>query len=141
MTLNGLDCTEYVNGLKNLSQSEQRIKVAYSQDFITNLLRDKHTDFEWKMEHKLSEKSDSIDIYGNRNNEIIIIELDKWRADQVAKKLISRTALMIDKKIEFISLCYAGTDRISKPECLKFFRCGNIIQLKLNNYYSCMVIE
>jgi hypothetical protein len=141
LTLTDLDCSEYVNDLTSLSQSEQRIKVEYLQDFITNLLKNKHSDFEWKTEYKVSEKRDSIDIYGKRNNEIIIIELDKWRADQVAKKLISRTALMIDKKIGFISLCYAGTDRMSKPECLKFFRYGNIIQSKLNNYYAGMIIE
>jgi hypothetical protein len=48
---------------------------------------------------------------------------------------------MIDKKIGFISLCYSGTDRMSKPECLKYFRYGNIIQSKLNNYYAGMIIE
>jgi len=141
MTLKDLDCSGYVKGLTSLSQSKQKIKVEYLQKFITNLLEKEHPGFEWKTEYKVSEKRDSIDIYGNRNDEIVIIELDKWRADQVAKKLISRTALMIDKKIGFISLCYAGTDRMSKPECLKFFRYGNIIQSKLNNYYAGIIIE
>lgn len=141
MTLNNLNCTEYVNGLTDLSQPEQRIKVEKLQSFLTNILREKHADFKWKTEHQISDNSDSIDIYGNRANEIIIIELDKWRADQVAKKIISRTALMIDKKIGFISLCYSGTDSMSKPECVKFFKYGNIIQTKLNNYYAGMIIE
>ncbi len=140
-TLKDLDCSEYVNGLINLSQSEQRVKVENLQNFITDILKKEHSDFEWITEHKVSNKRDAIDIYGSRNNEIVIIELDKWRADQVAKKLISRTALMIDKKIGFISLCYAGTDRMNKPECIKFFKYGNIIQSKLKNYYAGMIIE
>ncbi len=102
-TLDNLNCDRYVNGLTNLSQSEQKIKVEHLQNFIIDFLKTEHTDFIWKTEFKVSEKRDAIDIYGERKNEILIIELDKWRADQIAKKLISRTALLIDKKIGFIS--------------------------------------
>ena len=140
-SLRGLDCEVYVKGLTKLSQSEQKIKVEYLQNYILDHLEKQHSDFKWKTEYQVSEKRDSIDIFGERDNEILIIELDKWRADQVAKKLISRTALMIDKKIGFISLCYAGTEKMSKNECLKFFRYGNIILSKLNNYYAGLIIE
>jgi len=140
-SLNNLDCKVYVKGLTKLSQSEQKVKVECLQNYILHHLKNHHSDFKWKTEHKVSEKRDSIDIFGERNNEILIIELDKWRADQVAKKLISRTAMMIDNKIGFISLCYAGTDKMSKKECLKFFRYGNIILSKLNNYYAGLIIE
>lgn len=140
-TLNNLDCSEYLTDLIEFSQSKQRIKVQLLQEFLCNFLTNKHPDFNWKTEHKISENRDSIDIYGENNNNIIIIELDKWRADQVAKKLISRTALMIENKIGFISLCYGGTAKMNKTECLKFFRYGNIIQTKLDNYYAGMIIE
>ena len=140
-SLRNLDCELYVKVLTKLSQSEQKIKVNSLQNYILDHLEKQHSDFKWKTEHQVSEKRDSIDIFGERNNEILIIELDKWRADQVAKKLISRTALMIDKKIGFISLCYAGTEKMSKNECLKFFRYGNIILSKLNNYYAGLIIE
>ena len=140
-SLKNLDCEVYVKGLTKLSQSEQKVKVEYLQNYIFEHLEKQHSDFKWKTEHQVSEKRDSIDIFGERNNEILIIELDKWRADQVAKKLISRTALMIDKKIGFISLCYAGTEKMNKNECLKFFKYGNIILSKLNNYYAGLIIE
>jgi hypothetical protein len=140
-SLKDLDCEFFVKGLTKLSQSEQKVKVESLQNYIVEFLRKEHSDFNWITEHRVSEKRDSIDIFGERNNEIIIIELDKWRADQVAKKLISRTALMIDEKIGFISLCYAGTEKMSKPECIKFFKYGNIILSKMNNYYAGLIIE
>ncbi|MDP4271683.1 MAG: hypothetical protein Q8909_16415 [Bacteroidota bacterium] len=141
LSLNNLNCSEYVIGLTNLPQSEQRIKVENLQSYITITLEKEHSDFEWKTEHQISDNRDSIDIYGKRNNDIVIIELDKWRADQVAKKIISRTALMIDQRIGFISICYSGTKKMNKPECLKYFKYGSTIQSKLNNYYAGMIIE
>lgn len=141
-SLQDLNCEKYIFGLTKLTQPNQRIKVTELQNFILKILKEKHSDFNWKTEYKVSNKrGDAIDIFGEKGNEILIIELDKWRADQVAKKIISRTALMIDKKIGFISLCYAGTESMNKSEVLKFFKYGNIIQSKLNNYYAGMIIE
>ena len=141
-TLNNLDCTEYVKGLIYLPQKEQGNEVKKLQKFIKDLLEANHKDFDWQIEYKVdNNRKDSIDIIGIKNNEILIIELDKWRADQVAKKIMSRTALMIDKKIALISLCYAGTDSMDKNECIKYFKYGNIIQTKLGNYYAGMIIE
>ena len=88
-SLEDLNCELYVKGLTKLTQSEQRIEIIKLQKHITKHLTEKHPDYKWEMEHIVSDKRDSIDIYGERGNEIVIIELDKWRADQVAKKLIS----------------------------------------------------
>ena len=140
-SLKGLDCKLYVHGLTNLSQSNQKIKIEELQNYILNHLKTHHPSFNWKTEYKVSEKRDAIDIYGEDGGNILIIELDKWRADKVAKKLISRTALLINNNIGFISLCYAGTTTMSKPECLKYFKYGNIILSKLNNYYAGLIIE
>lgn len=140
-SLKELNCEIYVKDLIKFSQSEQKIRVNDLQNYIVKHLAKEYSDFEWKTEHRIGLKRDSIDIFGERNNDILIIELDKWRADQVAKKLISRTAVMIDKKIGFISLCYAGTENMNKTECLKFFKYGNIILSKLDNYYAGMIIE
>jgi len=143
MTLKGLDCSEYLNGFKSssLSQKEQKSRINNLQNFIVDILKNKHSSFDWKIEYKVSEKRDSIDIYAEYKNKIIIIELDKWRADQVAKKIVSRTALLIDKNIGFISLCYAGTEKMNKSECIKYFEYGNTIQKKMNNFYAGLIIE
>lgn len=140
-SLNNLDNEHYVKDLITFNQSEQKEKVQDLQHFIVKHLEKNHSNFEWQMEYKVSENRDAIDIFGEKGQQILIIELDKWRADQVAKKLISRTALMIDRKVGFISLCYAGTERMNKNECLKYFRYGNIVSTELNNYFAGMIIE
>lgn len=140
-SLNNLDCEHYVKDLITFNQSEQKEKVQDLQHFIVKHLEKNHSSFKWQMEYKVSENRDAIDIFGEKGQQILIIELDKWRADQVAKKLISRTALMIDRKVGFISLCYAGTERMNKNECLKYFRYGNIVSTELNNYFAGMIIE
>ncbi|OUS12882.1 hypothetical protein A9Q93_09780 [Nonlabens dokdonensis] len=140
-SLQGLDCKKYVEGLINFSQKKQKRKVAKLQNFILKILEEQFVDFQWQTEFKVSEKRDAIDIYGKRENDILIIELDKWRADQVAKKLISRTALLKENNIGFVSLCYAGTPSMNKSECLKYFQYGNIVLTELNNYYAGMIIE
>ena len=140
-SLNNLDCEHYVKDLITFNQSEQKEKVQDLQHFIVKHLEKNHSNFEWQIEYKVSENRDAIDIFGEKGHQILIIELDKWRADQVAKKLISRTAFMIDRKVGFISLCYAGTERMNKNECLKYFRYGNIVSTELNNYFAGMIIE
>lgn len=140
-SLDDLDCEIYVGQITELNQAQQKAKIQGLQQFLFTILKTQRPDFNWKLEHQVSEKRDSIDIYGDRDNYIVIIELDKWRADQVAKKLISRTALLIDKKIGFISLCYGGTEKMNKSECLKYFKYGKTIMFKLDNYYAGLIIE
>jgi hypothetical protein len=140
-SLEDLNCEIYLTGLTDLLQSEQKTKVNHLQNYIVEHLEKYHPDFKWETEYRVSDRRDAIDIFGKKDNEVLIIELDKWRADQVAKKLISRTAMMIDDEIGFISLCYGGTLRMNKNECLKFFEYGKIIFSKLDNYYAGMIIE
>lgn len=58
-----------------------------------------------------------------------IVEIDSNRADQVAKKFMSRLALMLainekDKsvKFEYAIICYKGSGHNSHPELLKYFQ-------------------
>lgn len=141
-TLNNVDCTRFVDNLTNLTQTQQRVKVNELQDFILEILNDNHNNFNWNTEFKINETNkDAIDIYGSYDNRILIIELDKWRADQVAKKIISRAALLIDNEIGYISLCYGGTQNMNKAETIKYFKYGEIIMSRLNNVYAGMIIE
>jgi len=80
--------------------------------------------FSWEIEHKPSIVcKDRIDIFGvsKIGKYKIVIELDAHRADQVAKKFISRSALFINDNLIYLSVCYPGTKRMSKPECIKYF--------------------
>ena len=80
----------------------------------------------WRSQHKLTqERQVAVDIYGNFSSEnrqgAVIIELDKWRADQVAKKFVSRFALTLEQPLIYIALCYGGTKYMNKDECNKYF--------------------
>lgn len=140
-TLENINCDIYVNNLTLLSSKEQKERIKELQNYLTEILKKKHSNFEWIKEHRIRQHRDSIDIYGEYNNQILIIELDKWRADQVAKKVLSRTALFIDKRIGLISLCYAGTKGMNKNECIKYFKYSNVICSQLGNYYAGLIIE
>lgn len=88
------------------------------------------SEYKWEIEYKPSDDcKDSVDLYGYSSDEkfSIILEIDAHRADQVAKKFVSRTSLFIDANVFYISLCYPGTKKMSKAECSKYFNyCAKI---------------
>jgi hypothetical protein len=97
---------------------------------ILNYLESNFPIFNWEIEYKPSNLyKDSIDIFGeSESNDVkIIIELDAWRADQVAKKFLSRSALFLEDNLIYVSLCYPGTKNMSQNECQKYFTyCKNL---------------
>ena len=98
--------------------------IAMLQQDICDFLNTEMSSFTWETEHKPTEKvNDRIDIFGKSNvsDLKVIIELDAHRADQVAKKFLSRSALMIDQNSIYLSICYPGTEKMPKPECQKYF--------------------
>lgn len=56
----------------------------------------------------------------------LIIEIDATRADQVAKKMMSRFCYAVLKKkpIVYVALLYKGTSSMNSDECKKFFKMG-----------------
>lgn len=106
---------------------------------ISDYLNVKFKKFKWDIEYKPSDSyKDSIDIIGlsDTTNIKVIIELDAHRADQVAKKYLSRLALSISDNIVYLALCYPGTKSMSKNECLKYFEYCNIIASNLSTISS-----
>ena len=60
--------------------------------------------------------------------------MDAHRADQVAKKFLSRSALFINENIIYLSLCYPGTNSMNKKECVKYFDyCSTISKILSDN--------
>ncbi len=108
---------------------------ALFQSDLTDYLILKLIQFSWEIEHKPSDVcKDRIDIFGvsKIGNYKIVIELDAHRADQVAKKFISRSALFINDNLIYLSVCYPGTKRMSKPECMKYFDYCSILSKALS---------
>ena len=135
------DSKNYFSNLIGKSQPEQKIIVAKFQNDLYKKLSSEIREIKWELEHKpKANANDAIDIFGASENFVVAIELDKHRADQVAKKLISRSALLSNKTIFFISLCYSGTSNMSINETKKYFGYCKIISEKINNDYAGFII-
>jgi len=132
-----LECSPYFLDHLTKSQKEQKTIVAAFQKELYQELFIGFGGVSWYREMTPSEISgDSVDIYAECDDYVIAIELDKHRADQVAKKFVSRMAIMPTKKIYYISLCYPGTKSMSKPECIKYFGyCNNLAERMKNNIW------
>ncbi len=140
--ISDIESSIYFKSHLGKSQSEQKTIVADFQDAITAKLSKDLTMISWKTEFSPSAtKRDAIDIYGQGNNFVVAIELDKNRADQVAKKFVSRIALLPNTKIYFISLCYPGTNRMNKSECIKYFGYCSDLAARMGNDYAGFIIE
>ena len=126
-------------------QHEQRDIVARFQTALVEHLRwgQDLEGVEWRQEHSPNHATrDSIDIFGTSGDRLIAIELDKNRADQVAKKFVSRmAALPSTKQIYFVSLYYAGTDRMSPAECIKYFGYCKTLACRLGSHYAGFIIK
>lgn len=97
------------------------------------------TEYVWEMEvQPKTEFRDRVDIFGKAisSDLKIVIELDAHRADQVAKKFLSRTALFADENIVYVSLCYPGTIKMNKMECEKYFNYCAVISEQLSKTYG-----
>ncbi len=66
----------------------------------------------------------------------LIIEIDATRADQVAKKMLSRfchSVTEVEKKpLIYVALLYKGTASMNSEECKKYFQMGATVLRKLD---------
>lgn len=109
---------------------------------VTTRLSKALPNIRWSQEHQQSTtQDDAVDIFGESSDALVVIELDKHRADQLAKKFLSRTAIFSGKKFYYIALCYPGTKSMSKGEAIKYFGyCANIAR-RLRNGYAGFIIQ
>lgn len=137
-----VNCKEYFSNRIGKSQSEQKTIVGKFQQIICNKLSYNIPKTQWSLEYSPIESSrDSIDVFGKALSAVVAIELDENRADQAAKKFVSRVAILPEVKVYFISLCYPGTVNMSKPECIKYFGfCSNIAN-RMGNVYAGFTVE
>lgn len=136
-----IDCSSFFQGHLGKPQIDQRKIVANFQRHTESILASTIPAIKWSTEHCPSRQNkDSIDIFGEGNEFVVAIELDKGRADQVAKKFVSRMAILPTTVVHFISLCYPGTERMSRPECEKYFGYCSILASRMNNHYAGFII-
>lgn len=95
----------------------------------------------WSLEHKQRAASkDAVDIFGTGGKAPVLVELDTSRADQVAKKFLSRSAIF-EEQIYYVTLCYPGTDRMNVSECMKYFEYCATLSRRLGSFYAGFIIQ
>jgi len=140
--IGNIECSKYFSAHLGLPQREQRQLVADFQMVAMSTLKRSIHDVEWHMEYRPSAmKRDSIDIFGKGTGFVVVVELDKSRADQVAKKFVSRMALLPSTKVYFVSLCYPGTDKMNPSECEKYFGFCSALALRMGSRYASFIVE
>jgi len=141
-SISKFNCSDYFSNHISNSQSEQSIIVKNFQNNLRTHLAENHHDINWQTEYKPNvDVKDSIDIFGIHDDFVVVIELDKHRADQVSKKFISRMAIINEHQIHYISLCYPGTQNMNASECVKYFNYCSSIAKKINAKYAGLIIE
>ena len=138
-----IHCADYFTSHIGTMQHEQRAVVSRFQSALLDHLRGAFQGVDWKQEHCPNPATrDSIDIFGKGSVGVIAIELDKNRADQVAKKFVSRMAVLPSTvPVYFLSICYPGTDRMSKAECVKYFGYCKTLALRMSSHYAGLIIQ
>ncbi len=138
-----IECMDYFSTHLGTAQCEQRSIVSRFQGALVDHLRSAFEAIEWEQEHCPNPATrDSIDIFGITADRLIAIELDKNRADQVAKKFVSRmAALPSTVPVYFLSVCYPGTDRMNKAECVKYFGYCKTLALRMGSHYAGLIIQ
>lgn len=128
-----------------ISLKDERIQEMYNErkhkwvsKFQKNLLdnlKSAKNGYEWKTEYNLPEYSvnDRIDVCGLHDGyPKWIIEIDATRADQIAKKFVSRLALCgLKGSINYVAIMYPDTAN-GKAECEKYLRYCSVIIKKIN---------
>ena len=115
---------------------EGHVWVEVFQKNLAEILNGSSTGYTWDIENEHTGRSegDRIDVYGfARNLPSWIIEIDATRADQVAKKILSRLALWgLKDPINYVAIMYPNTQK-GKNECEKYLRYGSDILHKINS--------
>lgn len=137
-----IECSNFFSTHIGKSQTDQKLLVAGFQKIAAAALRNAIKKVQRSIEHCPSPTNrDSIDIFGKGDEFVVVVELDKNRADQVAKKFVSRMALFPSTKVYFVSLCYPGTEKMNKAECTKYFGYCSALALRMGCHYAGFIVE
>ena len=109
-----------------------------SNEFAKNLRRIQFRTTEYSLSENLADSidkyHDKCDVFVETERYIVIVELDATRADQVAKKMLSRYyyADKSPKPTVYVCLLYPGTENMNPNECIKYMKMGKDVLLSMN---------
>ncbi len=137
-TISTFDSSRFFTTHLSKNQSEQKKIVWEFQQELFEKLQNNLPHIRWDIEYRpYTQTRDSIDIHGLTGNNSIVIEIDKHRADQVAKKFLSRTAIF-QNSLLYIALCIPGTSKMNPNECIKYC---TVVSEKIHNMFIGLIVE
>jgi len=140
-TITTFDCSRFFTTHLSKNQSDQKKVVLKFQQELFEKLQNNLSHIKWDLEYHPDTKTrDSIDIHGLTGNNSIVIEIDKHRADQVAKKFLSRSA-MLQNSLLYVALCIPGTSKMNPNECIKYFKYCSVVSEKIHNMFMGLIVE
>ncbi len=111
---------------KSPGQKEKGVVVKQFTSDILQHLSECTKSFQFDDEVPAVGARDRFDLLGSIPNKAfpgaIVIEVDAHRADQVAKKFVSRSALLKDEPLVYVAIVYPGTKNMNSIECGKYFK-------------------
>ena len=109
---------------EGLTRCLRHVKNGGIEYNLSNVLTDSHDGF-----------NDKCDIFVETECYILIVELDTTRANQVAKKMLSRFyyADKCAKPTIYVCLLYPGTNSMNPNECIKYMHMGKDVILSMNS--------
>jgi hypothetical protein len=135
--VSSIDCSMFSK--KSDRTKTQRVKVL--QCSIKAALARAFPDIDWTDEYCPNSKyRDRIDIFGKGKKYVVVVELDTTRADQVAKKFVSRLAILPATQIYYLSVCYPGTSNMNAAECKKYFGFCAELARRMHTHYGGFII-
>lgn len=122
---------------KKTISGEIKLQVTDLQNSLKDYLETTFSDYQWQTEYKAdSNRKDSFDVFGhNKKLDMnIVIELDPHRADSIAKKFVSRLAMMVNSNLLYVAYLYPGTDKMPINEAYKYLGdCETILEVLNTN--------
>jgi len=115
--------------LNSIFKPNNNFSVLTERPIFQNMSLNATTSYNW------GNVRDSADIWADLGKYEMIVEIDATRADQVAKKMLSRFCYssLINKPIIYVALLYQGTTSMNPEECKKYFQMGYKVLKDINS--------
>jgi hypothetical protein len=124
----------FINGAtdKQKVELQKLLKVEFQQSLNPDV-----SEIEYRLNTNVNGNRDRCDVYAETSEYQMLVEIDATRADQLAKKMLSRYyyahTTSQNRPTIYICLLYPGTDSMNPNECIKYMEMGKEVLLAMNS--------
>ena len=123
-------------GNKTTNEQKLNLQTLLAEEFERNIVSCTSAKIEYLLSSDSNSNKDRCDVFAETSKYQIIVEFDATRADQVAKKMLSRYyyahKTASGKPTVYVCLLYPGTESMNPNECIKYMNMGKEILLAMN---------